>query len=124
MEAKLVLDHVFKYLEKNMVPTMNSAQEFAFYTVWESIKDESDGLISRLTANPVTRSVLSIDKDGDVDTEKLVSRLGRAFEKKGKLQVNIPMFGPVTFLPEDLNAVADSIRRESRENNSPVDRPY
>lgn len=124
MEAKLVLDHVFKYLEKNMVPTMNPAQEFAFYAVWESVKDESDGLISRLTENPVTRALAAIDKDGNVDTDKLVSRLTKAFEKKGKLQVNVPMFGPVTFLPEDLNAVADSIRRESSENNSPVDRPY
>lgn len=124
MEAKLVLDHVLKYLEKNMVPTMNDGQEFLFYTALEGVEEESDFLISRLTANPVTRALAAIDKDGNVDIDKLVGRLNKAFERKGKLQINIPLFGPVKFLPEDLNAIADSIRGESRENNSPVDRPY
>ena len=111
MEASKVIGTVFKYLEKNMVPGMNELQEVAFYTIEETVFEETEKIIEAVTDHPFTRVLISVDKSGNMDVEKLASRLRKAMERKGSVSFNVPFYGPVRFIPEDI----DNILRELKE---------
>ena len=109
MEASKVLNAVFGYLEENMVPGMNDLQEIAFYTIKETVAEETEKLLESVTKNPLTRAVVSIDKDGNVDTERLFNRLHRVIERKGVVEMEVPLYGNLKFTPEDVDKIAEKL---------------
>ena len=109
MEACKVLSAVFEYLEENMVPGMNDLQEIAFYTIKETVSEEAEKLLESVTKNPLIRAVVSIDKDGNVDTERLFNRLHRVIERKGVVEIKVPMYGSLKFTPEDIDKIAEKL---------------
>lgn len=105
MDAKKVIDAIFKYLEKNMVPGMNGFQEMAFYFAREAMNDETDNVIESIKGNPLARAFAAVDKDGNVDVEKLARRVRKVIEAKGSWTIDIPMYGPVSFVSEDIDNI-------------------
>lgn len=117
MEAVKVIDSVFKYLEANMVPGMNDLQEIAFYSVREAVFDEAETLIEKVNKNPLLRAVLTIDKDGNVDPEKLANRIKKGIERKGSVTFDIPMYGPVRFVADDIDNILGTIMEVGHNEN-------
>ena len=114
MDAKKVIETIFKYLEKNMVPGMNGLQEIAFYAVKEAIDEEADNLIETIKAKPLVRAIAAIDKDGNVDVEKLACRVRKGIEAKGSLTIDIPLYGSICFRPEDIDNILADLKEVGR----------
>lgn len=118
MEFSKVVNTIMKYLERQMVPGMTELQEFAFYALWESVNDESAIWQELLTSNPVLRAVVAIDKEGNVDVEKLISRARKALERKGKVNVDVPCYGAICFTPADIEEIGVMLKGASYETGS------
>ena len=117
MDAKKVVETIFKYLESNMVPSMSGLQEIAFYAVREAIDDEAETLIETIKAKPLARAVVAIDKDGNVDVEKLASRVRKGIEAKGSLTIDIPLYGNICFVPSDIDKILSDLKEVERNEN-------
>ena len=117
MNAKKVVNTVFNYLEKNMVPGMNNLQEIAFYTVKEAINDEADNVIEMVKSKPFVRALAAINSEGDVDVEKLANRVRKGIEAKGYLSFDIPMYGPVRFVPGDIDNILMELKEAAHNEN-------
>lgn len=117
MDAKKVVETIFKYLEVNMVPGMSSLQEIAFYAVREAIDDEAETLIETIKAKPLARAIVAIDKDGNVDVEKLASRVRKGIEAKGSLTIDIPLYGNICFVPSDIDKILSDLKEVERNEN-------
>lgn len=125
MDAKKVIDAFFGYLEKNMVPGMNALQEIAFYSVKEAIDEEADGFIDTIKNKPLVRAMAAIDKEGDVDVDKLANRIRKGLESKGFLEIDIPLYGPVRFVPEDIDNILGELKEvERNEGYQNIGRTY
>ena len=109
MEAIKVLDAVFEYLEENMVPGMNDLQEIAFYTLKETVSDEAETLLETITKNPLSRAIASVDKDGNVNADRLLNRVRKVFERKGVVEIKVPLYGNLKFTPEDIDNIAKKL---------------
>jgi hypothetical protein len=114
MDAKKVIETIFKYLEKNMVPGMNGLQEIAFYAVKEAIDDEADNLVDTIKAKPLVRAIAAIDKDGNVDVEKLAGRVRNGIAAKGSLTIDIPLYGSICFTPNDIDNILADLKEVDR----------
>lgn len=117
MDAKKVVETIFKYLESNMVPGMSGLQEIAFYAVREAIDDEAENLIETIKAKPLARAIVAIDKDGNVDVEKLASRVRKGIEAKGSLTIDIPLYGNICFVPSDIDNILSDLKEVERNEN-------
>ena len=117
MDAKKVVETIFKYLESNMVPGMSGLQEIAFYAVREAIDDEAETLIETIKAKPLARAIVAIDKDGNVDVEKLASRVRKGIEAKGSLTIDIPLYGNICFVPSDIDNILSDLKEVERNEN-------
>ena len=118
MKFQTVVNTVMKYLEGQMVPGMTELQEFAFYALWESVNDEASSWAELLSSNPMLRAVTTIDKEGNVDVEKLVSRARKSLERKGKLSVDVPYYGAVCFTPADIDEIGVLLKGVANETGA------
>lgn len=105
MEISKVINAAFEYLEENMVPGMNDLQEIAFFAVKESVMEESQNLMKAVTKNPLYRAIAAVDKNGNVDTERLCNRIRKAIEHKGGVELDVPLYGKIKFTPEDIDKI-------------------
>lgn len=125
MDAKKIICVIFKYLEKNMVPGMSDLQEIAFYAIREAMDDEAENLIETIKNKPLLRAIVAVDKNGDIDIEKLSSRAKKAIEAKGSLTIDIPLYGPVRFVPDDIDNILIELKESDYdENYQNAGRPY
>lgn len=115
MEASKIINAVFGYLEMNMLPSMNDLQETAFYYAKEVIQEESNQIVDTAKDNLAFRILFSMDKTGDVDHEKLASRVRKAMMHKGRISFNVPLYGPVTFVPEDIDNIMQILENNHNE---------
>ena len=109
MEISKVLDATFEYLEENMVPGMNDLQEIAFFAVKESVMEESQTIMEAVIKNPLYRAIVAIDKNGDVNTERLCNRVRKVIERKGVVELDVPLYGKIGFTPEDIDGIEKKI---------------
>lgn len=117
MEADKVINAIFKYLEKNMVPGMNDLQEVAFYAIKEAVDEEVESLVEIIKSKPLMRAVLAVDKAGDVDIEKLANRVRKGIEAKGGVSVDVPLYGPVRFVPDDIDNILIELKENGNDEN-------
>lgn len=112
MKISKAIDTALAYIEKQMTPGMSDLQEVLFYTLVEAVHDEADNIVDLVAKNPFARALLAIDKDGNVDTEKIMARIKKGMEHKGSLCVDVPLYGPVRFLPEDIDNIAALLKED------------
>lgn len=117
MKIETLAKTVVSYFEKNLVPGMTAAQEVAFYAVAEAVTEEAQSLVASVASNPVLRALVAMDKAGNIDHHKLLRRLRAGLEKKGKLPVTVPLYGAVTFCPEDLDELGAMLEEVSKSEN-------
>lgn len=100
-----VLDGLARYLNKNFYANLNDWQEIVARIAVGRIIGNPESLKQSLSANGIVRTFAIMDSDGNVDLEPIMRDLKREIERKGKLTVEIPMFGKISFLPQDIDEI-------------------
>lgn len=104
-----VLDGVAKFIDDNIYSGMNDWQEIIARLAVGRIFNNRENLKSLLINNPIIRTFGIIDEDGNVDVQSLTADLKHEIERKGKLTVSVPLFGNITFKPEDVDNLYNTI---------------
>lgn len=100
-----VLDGLTRYLNKNFYANLNDWQEVIARIAVGRIIGNPESLKQSLSANGIVRTFAIMDSDGNVDLEPIMRDLKREIERKGKLSVEIPIFGKISFLPQDIDEI-------------------
>lgn len=94
------------WIGEKLYPKMNDLQEMVARVFIGRILENEEKIKDALLGNGIIRTFGIIDEDGMVEVDVLLSEIKREIERKGKLVVNIPLIGKLTFSPED----ADELR--------------
>jgi hypothetical protein len=100
-----VLDGLTRYLNKNFYSNLNDFQEVIARIAVGRIIGNPESLKQSLQANPFVRTFAIFDSEGNIDLEPIMRDLKKEIERKGKLSVEIPMFGKISFLPQDIDEI-------------------
>ena len=103
MNLDRVFNGIIKYLDREIFPHMNDWQEMLARIAVSRVTADPAKLKSTLMANPFVRTFAIIDGEGNVDIEHLLNDVKCQIEKKGKLELTIPMFGKFNFIPDDID---------------------
>ena len=96
-----ILDGLAKYMNKYFYSNLNDWQEIvARLAVGRILGNET--LKQSLMANPFVRTFAVFDSEGNVELEPIMRDLRKEIERKGKMTVEIPMFGKISFTGEDV----------------------
>lgn len=100
-----VMDGIIKYIDAEIIGGMNEWQELVARMAIGRIAENSDTVKSAILGNGIVRTFGVVDSDGMIDIDNLARDLKREIARKGKLTVKIPMFGVMTFKPEDVDKI-------------------
>ena len=108
VEFNRVIDGLARYMNNNLFANMNDWQEIVARVAVGRIIGNPESLKQSLMANGIVRTFAVMDSEGNVDLEPIMRDLKREIDRKGKLTVEIPMFGKMSFVASDI----DDIYRE------------
>jgi hypothetical protein len=111
VEFEKVLDGLNRYIDREIYPGLNDLQEFAARLVVGRINSSSNAIKEYLVSNGFIKTFGLIDRDGMVDIDQLLHEVKREIERKGSIQVDVPMIGKLTFKPADVDVLCDEIKR-------------
>ena len=112
VEFNRVIDGLARYMNKNIYANMNDWQEILARIAVGRIIGNPEMLKQSLQENGIVRTFAVMDSEGNVDLEPIMRDLKREIERKGKLSVNISMFGKMTFVPQDVDEIYREITGE------------
>jgi hypothetical protein len=102
VEFNRVIDGLSRYLNNNFYSNLNDWQEIVARLAVGRIIGNPEALKQSLAANPFVRTFAIFDSEGNVELEPLMRDLRKEIEKKGKMTVDIPLFGKISFTGEDV----------------------
>lgn len=100
-EFEKVVDGAAAWIGEKIFPKMNDFQEIVARMFIGRILEKESSIKDAILGNGIVRTFGIIDGDGMVEVDELLADVKKAIAQKGNLVVNIPLFGKLTFVPED-----------------------
>ena len=106
-----VITGLINYANDQLIPNMNTLQEIGFRIVLGELYDRRNELYKIYEKNGLLRTLGLFNDSGEMDIERLLSRLKMELQRKEKLEVVVPMYGKFVFTPEDVDMIYDYINK-------------
>lgn len=105
VEFNRVIDGLSRYINNNFYSKLNDWQEILARLAVARVVNNPEALKQSLMANGIVRTFAVMDSEGNVDLENLARDLKREIERKGKISVEVPMFGKISFVASDIDEI-------------------
>lgn len=109
MNLDRVLNGIVKYMDREILSSMNDWQEFLARLAMARLLGNKN-LEAMLLDNPYVKTFAIIDEHGNVDVDGLHRDFKTLIQSKGKIEIALPMFGTYTFNESDVDKLFDCIR--------------
>ena len=106
-----VLDGINRYIDREIYSNLSDVQELVARVVIGRVNQNAELIKQSLMGNGFVKTLCIIDSDGMVDVDRLLQDIKREMERKGSIQVDVPMIGKITFKPEDADILKEEILR-------------
>jgi hypothetical protein len=107
MNLERVLNGVARYLDREIYAGMNDWQEILARIAVSRILDNK--AIENMMNNPYLKTFAIADADGNIDIDGLYRDLKRLVQAKGKVEIQLPIFGKFTFTESDVDCLYSNI---------------
>ena len=104
-----VVNSAAEWIGSALYPRMNDLQELVARMVIGRVLESEEKIKTALIGNGMLRTFGYINDEGMVDMDILLNDIRREVERKGKLVINIPWIGKITFTPEDVDSLKKHI---------------
>lgn len=111
-EFEKVLHGIAKYIDSEIYSQMNDFQEFAARVLVGRVLANEKEIKQNLIDNGYIRTFGFMDSEGKVDVCCLAKDIKREINRQGKIEVALPMFGKLTFVPADVDVLYTMITGE------------
>ena len=109
MKFESVIDGINRYLDKEIYGNLNDLQEFVARLAVGRINQNSEAIKTALINNGLARTLCIVESEGMVVIDSLSQDIKKEIDRKGSIQVEIPMIGKLTFRSVDVDVMRDLI---------------
>jgi hypothetical protein len=109
VKFETVVDGINKYLDREIYKNLNDLQEFVARLAVGRINQNAEAIKAALMNNGFAKTLCLVDSDGMVEIDALLHEVRKEVERKGHIQVEIPMIGKITFCPADVDVLREHI---------------
>lgn len=117
-EFNRVVDGLSRYIDTEIYSGMNELQEFAARVLVGRVIGNESAFKQKLTENVFVQMLGIVDEDGMVDVDSLAKDVKRELMRKKELTISIPLFGKMTFKPNDVDTIYKHITGEEMRNRN------
>lgn len=113
MKINNVINGLVKYIDDTMLPAFSDEQQTLYLIACEMATQYPETVLNLVNSNFAVRVFLSPDKEGNIDIDRAVKILKSTAQRKGKLTMNVPRFGAMSFTAEDFDEILRYIKEEA-----------
>ena len=110
MNFEKVLNGIIRYIERQIYPNLADWQEIVAGTAIDTLYASRAELYKLISDNHIYKMMLGMDSDGNIDVDSLAKKIKSKIEKKGKVEVSLPMKIKLTFTPDDVDNILAVIK--------------
>jgi hypothetical protein len=110
MHITTIIQGIIRYVDRSILPSMNSLQEVGYLTLCELALQNPSVILDAISKNFIARTYLGADRDGNIDIDRLYSALEHVMQKKGAISFDIPLYGAFKLNADDLRALYNTIK--------------
>lgn len=93
------------YIDTELLPKTEGAESWIIGVAATLIISELDGVILSLNGNKLIEALHLIDKDGNVDIEKLYPIIRNQARRTGPVKMDVPLIGTITLSESDIEQI-------------------
>jgi hypothetical protein len=112
MEFNRVIKGVQKFLSNEIYSKMNDWQEMLLRIAVTRTIGNTETLKETLKNNSFVKMFSIMDEQGNVEIDELLCDVKSQICEKGKITFSVPLFGTISFLPEDVDTLRRYIMEE------------
>lgn len=111
VEFEKVVEGLCSYINKEVLPTMNTWQQVVATVAVNRYARNSNNLKATLINHPIAKGIALVDENGMVEIDDLAEDIKAAIAPKGRLDLSIPVIGcKLTFNSQDISILCDEIK--------------
>lgn len=114
MHIDKVIDGVARYINGEIYSNLNDWQEVVARMAVGRVLENKAAVKQKIVENPYLMSFVLIDSNGDMDVDKFLDDLKTAISQRGVVQLELPLFGNMKFVPDDVDCLRGYIMNERR----------
>lgn len=103
------INGVIDYIDNEMMPHLPTSGKWSMGAMVILAKNRSENMLDSLVANPLFET-LGVVKDEKIDIDLLTDALKESASKYGKLTLNIPTVGVLSFTSSDVESIKSFIK--------------
>lgn len=103
------INGVIDYIDNEMMPHLPTSGKWSMGAMVILAKNRSENMLDSLVANPLFET-LGVVKDEKIDIDLLTDALKESASKYGKLTLNIPTVGVLSFTSSDVDSIKSFIK--------------
>lgn len=109
VKFETVIDGLNRYLDREIYKNLNDLQEFVARLAVGRINQNTEAIKVALMNNGFAKTLCLVDSEGMVEIDAMLHEVRKEVERKGHIQVEIPMIGKITFCPADVDVLREHI---------------
>lgn len=104
-----LVNGAIKYIDNDVMPSLPTTSKWALGAFVVLLTNKIDNLYNMAKTNPMVSAFGLINDDGLIDSDALLDAIRQSAEKNGKMSINIPLVGVLTFSCLDVDAIRNYI---------------
>lgn len=103
MNSDQVINGLIKYADAEIMGKLPTTGKWIAGTAIGIASNRANQIVDVLKENTIVRMLGIIDEKGDIDVDTLINAMKESANKYGKLTVDVPMIGRLTFSSSDVD---------------------
>lgn len=103
--AEQVLNGLVMYADKEIMPKLDTKGKIIMGTGIGIAVENAANILKSVPENEIVKMLGVVDETGQYDVDLVAKHLKNSANKYGKLQINVPFVGLLTFSPEDVDTL-------------------
>ena len=110
MEFEKIINGIIKYINKEIIPNMNSWQEVLARLALARLTNNSEVIKKSIISNPIIKTFAIVDENEHFDIDGLINDAKTIVREKGVFEIDVPLFGKFKFTENDISLLHSHIR--------------
>lgn len=110
--SEQIVNGIMRYADREIIPKMGTAGKWIIGTATGMIGKRAGMIANSLQANGIARAIGAVNEDGLFDIDLIAEHMRNAAERYGKMQIDVPLLGTMTFTEDDIEKARRYIKGE------------
>lgn len=104
-----IVNGLVSYADHEIIDKLPTTGKWVVGTAIGLMSERADAVINNLKDNTIVQMLGIVDEDGMIDADTLVNHMKSSADKYGKIYVDVPLIGRLSFSSSDVDSLRNYI---------------